>query len=58
MGKLSSVKNIDGVLEVRLQDTTYNTFFRAKAAINNKKQILALLITLEEKGVAIPKGLL
>ena len=44
------------ILEVKLSDSDYNPILKEKAEINNKKQMLQLMIKLKQKGVSFPES--
>ena len=44
------------ILEVKLSDSDYNTILKEKAEINNKKQMLEMMIKLKQKGVSFPES--
>ena len=44
------------ILEVKLSDSDYNPILKEKADINNKKQMLQLMIKLKQKGVNFPES--
>ncbi len=46
----------DDILEIKLSDGNYNPYHRDKAHINDKKDMLRLMIQLKKKGVSFPKG--
>ena len=51
--KLSFKKEGD-ILEVKLSDEQYNLILKEKVRINNKKQMMQLMIQLKQKGVNFP----
>lgn len=44
------------ILEVKLSDEQYNPILKEKVWINNKKQMVQLMIKLKQKGVNFPNS--
>ncbi len=42
------------ILEARLMDSSFNTYFKERVDITNKKQIKKLIGVLRSKGVSFP----
>ncbi len=42
------------ILLVRLLDYNFNKYFEAKANVNDRKQMINLIKTLEQKGINFP----
>ena len=42
------------VIEVRLQDTSFNTFFKRKVRVDDAKGMRQLVSDLRDKGVKLP----
>lgn len=51
-----SFKREGDILEVKLSDSNYNPILKEKVRINNKKQMLELMIKLKQKGVSFPES--
>ena len=49
-------KTGDDILEVKIRDNSYSTIFKDEARINNRKEMLELMIKLKQKGVSFPRG--
>ena len=48
------VNRVGDVIEVRLQDSSYHTYYKKKVSLNNQKQLKDLVNELREKGVQFP----
>ena len=58
-GKLRTIsfkRTGDDILEVKLSDSNYNPYHKDKARINDRKDMLRLMIDLKQKGVNFPEG--
>lgn len=42
------------ILEVKLMDSSYHTFFKARVNINDEKEMAMLIDNLKEKGIIFP----
>ena len=51
-----SFENLGDTIEVRIRDSYGAYYHKAKALINNKKQMKALIEDLRNKGVNFPVG--
>jgi len=51
--QLNFTRNGD-VLEAKLKDSAFNTYFKQKAEISNPKQMKELMEALKQKGVNFP----
>ena len=59
MGNLNFDYSRSGdILEVRLQDNSFRTYFKGKVNIRNKKKLRELIMTLKNKGVDFPKDII
>ena len=56
LSTLSFKRTGGDMIEVKLSDGEYNPYFKEKAEINNKKQMLLLMKKLKEKGVSFPQS--
>ena len=45
----------DGVLEVRLKDNEFHTYFKKEVGLTDKKGIIKLMNELKDKGITFPQ---
>ena len=46
--------HVGDVIEVRLQDTSFQTFFKMKVRVDDEKSLRQLVLDLRDKGVRLP----
>ena len=56
MENKSSFHDGGDTLEVKIRDSFGSYYFKAKALINHKKQMMQLIKDLKNKGVSFPSG--